>query len=109
MTDGTECFDHARRHVDFLLQNSPIYAHLFSSIRLVTASSSSVVTNLSLEPFHLNSKGSLHGSITATIVDFMGGLAIACFDLRPTTGVSTSFQYLFMCIFLLARFRWRMQ
>jgi len=36
----------------------------------------------------MNSKGGIHGSVSATIVDWMGGMAIASYDLREKTGVS---------------------
>lgn len=81
--------DHARAHVGFLLINSPIYSHLFQGIKVDSATSTRVLCSLPLEPIHLNSKGSLHGSCSATLIDFMGGLAIACFDNRMNTGVST--------------------
>lgn len=87
---------HAHDHVHFLLQNSPLYAHLFQSIKVLSASSSSVTCTLALEPHHLNSKGSFHGSCSATLVDFMGGLAIACYDERQSTGVSTDMHISFI-------------
>jgi acyl-coenzyme A thioesterase 13 len=36
----------------------------------------------------LNSSGGLHGSVTATIIDWAGGLTIAAWDCRHNTGVS---------------------
>lgn len=36
----------------------------------------------------MNSKGGLHGSVSATIVDWAGGLAIAAWDRREKTGAS---------------------
>jgi acyl-coenzyme A thioesterase 13 len=36
----------------------------------------------------MNSNSSLHGSVTATIVDWMGGMAISTYDLREKSGVS---------------------
>lgn len=36
----------------------------------------------------MNSGGSIHGSVSATIVDWAGGMAIATHDCRDKTGVS---------------------
>lgn len=87
---------HVDGHVKSLLVKSPLYSHLFSSIRLFSASSGHVVTHLDLGPKHLNSKGSLHGSISATLVDFIGGVAIASYDCRENTGVSTDMHISFV-------------
>lgn len=91
-----ECYQHAQDHVAFLLENSPLYSHLFQNIKVASASSTSVICTLALEPHHLNSKGSFHGSSSAALVDFMGGLAIACYDQRQNTGVSTDMHISFI-------------
>lgn len=70
------------------LHNSPIYAFLLSPVRVVSASKGHVVCRLLLTKNHLNSKGGIHGAVSATIVDWMGGMAIASYDLREKTGVS---------------------
>lgn len=36
----------------------------------------------------MNSGGGIHGSVSATICDWVGGMAIASYDLREKTGVS---------------------
>ena len=79
---------HAKNHTAFLLANSPIYNHLLSAIEITSATPARAVARLRLEPPHLNSKHILHGAVTATLVDFMGGLAIATYDGRERTGVS---------------------
>ncbi|KAL2123607.1 hypothetical protein VTJ04DRAFT_4062 [Mycothermus thermophilus] len=72
---------------------SPIYAYLLGTpeqpqIRFVSASKGAFTARLTLAAHHLNSGGGLHGSVSATIVDWAGGLAIATWDLRAGTGVS---------------------
>lgn len=71
---------------------SPLYAFLLSpethGLRLTHASKGLVVFRLPLAACHLNTAGSLHGSVSATIVDWAGGLAIAAWDMRAQTGVS---------------------
>ena len=69
-------------------QNSPVYQYFFSGIELVSASKGSMVAKLPVSAQILNSKGGLHGSVSATIVDWAGGLAIASTGLEKT-GVST--------------------
>ncbi|EXJ95536.1 hypothetical protein A1O1_00658 [Capronia coronata CBS 617.96] len=69
-------------------QNSPIYNFLFSDIVLSSATHGSMTASLPVTSHHLNSKGGLHGSVSATIVDWAGGMAIASTGLEKT-GVST--------------------
>ena len=47
-----------------------------------------MVAKLKVGPNHINSKGTLHGSTSATIVDWAGGMAIASHGLEQT-GLST--------------------
>lgn len=86
--------DAARRtaHVQTLLetlkQGSFIYGTIVSDITLSSVTQGTAVTRLTLNEKHINSKGSLHGAVSATIVDFVTGLAIASQDLREKTGAS---------------------
>ena len=70
------------------ISTSPIYHFFFSDIHIVSASVGIVQARLTLGPNHMNSKGTLHGSVSATIVDWAGGLAIASHGLVKT-GLST--------------------
>ena len=47
-----------------------------------------MIARLTVGPNHLNSKGTLHGSVSAAIVDWAGGMAIATHGLEQT-GLST--------------------
>lgn len=87
-TDDVDILQHVKAHVAYLLENSPIYGHLLSTLEVTLATTDRVLVRLVLEPRHLNSKHILHGAVTATLVDFMGGLAIATHDCRDKTGVS---------------------
>lgn len=69
--------------------NSPIYGFLLSDVSIETATKGIVRARLTLSKNHVNSKGGLHGTVSACIVDWIGGLAIASHDLREKTGVST--------------------
>lgn len=68
--------------------NSTIYRLLLSELEWVSAARGRVVVRLALRPEHLNSARTLHGSVSATIVDWAGGMAIASTG-RRRTGVST--------------------
>jgi acyl-coenzyme A thioesterase 13 len=65
-----------------------VYNFFFSDIVLVSATNGSMVASLKVNANHLNSKDSLHGSVSATIVDWAGGMAIASTGLEKT-GLST--------------------
>jgi acyl-coenzyme A thioesterase 13 len=79
---------HVQSVWDRIRPNSSIYNFLLSEIRLVSASPGVVVAHLALAPVHLNSKRTLHGAVSAAIVDWAGGMAIASTGLAQT-GVST--------------------
>lgn len=79
---------HIEELVKTKLPGSPIYAFLLSDVQIRDASKGHVVARLKLGQNHMNSGKSLHGSVSATIVDWMGGMAIATHDLRVGTGVS---------------------
>ncbi|KAI8937935.1 hypothetical protein NX059_005618 [Plenodomus lindquistii] len=70
--------------------HSPIYQFLLNDIKLTYASKGVVRARLLLTNNHVNAHGGIHGSVSATLVDWVGGLAIAAWDNRSTkTGVST--------------------
>lgn len=64
--------------------NSPIYDFLLSDATIISATKGTVVANLVLEKNHVNSRGTIHGAVSATIVDWSGGLAIATHGLEKT-------------------------
>lgn len=73
---------------DRISTNSPVYTFFFTDIRIVSASHGNMTAELPVSANLLNSKGGLHGSVSATIVDWAGGMAIASTGLEKT-GVST--------------------
>lgn len=78
---------HVRAHWAGIEPNSPIYGLFFGGIRLVSATNGRVIARLSLAPIHVNSKHILHGAVSAALVDWAGGMAIASTG-RHNTGVS---------------------
>ncbi|KAF7517712.1 hypothetical protein G7054_g13719 [Neopestalotiopsis clavispora] len=58
------------------------------AIRIHAATQGNVKARLRLTETHVNSSGGIRGSLSATIVDWTGGMAIATWDLRDKTDVS---------------------
>ena len=80
--------EHIERLIATKLPSSPIYAYLLSDVRVLSATRGHVVCRLLLSTTHMNSGGGLHGSVSATIIDWMGGMAISSQTLKDSTGVS---------------------
>jgi acyl-coenzyme A thioesterase 13 len=81
---------HVQKHWASIESNSPVYGFFFPRISIVSAvqGSGRVVARLPLEKQHINSKGILHGSVSATLVDWAGGMSIAAAKGLDRTGVS---------------------
>jgi len=62
---------------------SPIYNLLFPSLEILVSNSSLVRAILPLSPILLNSRQTLHGSVSATIIDLFGSLVIASASDKP--------------------------
>lgn len=86
--DKTAEHEHIEKLVETQLPGSPIYALVLTPVQITSASKGQFVARLPLTKNHMNRNGSLHGSVTATIVDWAGGMAIATYDRREKTGVS---------------------
>lgn len=79
---------HIEKQIATRIPGSPIYAFLLKGVSIRSASRGCMVARLPLTQDHMNSGHSLHGSVSATIVDWAGGMAVATFDLREKTGAS---------------------
>ena len=79
---------HVRNHCSDLLERSPVYSHFLKDIQIESATKGTVVASLKVLPIHTNSKGTLHGTVSACLVDWAGGMAIASEGV-DRTGVST--------------------
>ncbi|KAF1915991.1 HotDog domain-containing protein [Ampelomyces quisqualis] len=69
--------------------SSPIYQFLLEGIDITYASKGVVRARLPLTNNHVNTHGGIHGSVSATLIDWVGGIAIAAWDKRTKIGVST--------------------
>ncbi|KAG6150146.1 hypothetical protein E4U37_006365 [Claviceps purpurea] len=79
-----------------LRTKSPIYGLILADMTLDSVLPGAVTLRLRLTPTHLNSKGALHGAVSATIVDYVTGLAICSHDLRESTGASVDMHLSFL-------------
>jgi len=83
MADSAE-LQHVRGVWERMKGNSPIYDFLLSNATIVSATKGTITANLLLEKNHVNSRGTIHGAVSAAIVDWSGGLAIATHGLDKT-------------------------
>ncbi len=88
MEVDTTVLEHVQGHWAGLRNKSPIYQFLLDDVDIFSASTGRVKANLKVLQVHLNSKQTLHGTVSACLVDWAGGLAIASTGLEKT-GVST--------------------
>ncbi|KAG9242354.1 acyl-coenzyme A thioesteras-like protein 13 [Calycina marina] len=75
---------HVRGVAERMKDNSPIYDFLLSNATIISATKGRMVANLLLEKQHINSRGTIHGAVSATVVDWSGGLVIATHGLENT-------------------------
>jgi acyl-coenzyme A thioesterase 13 len=68
--------------------NSPIYAFLLENVEIYEAQKGIVRARIMVSARHLNSKGTLHGTFSACVIDWAGGMVIASHGIE-STGVST--------------------
>ncbi|KAI9699585.1 MAG: hypothetical protein M1820_007084 [Bogoriella megaspora] len=84
-----ELLEHVKQVFARQKPNSAIYNFLLSDAEVTFASKGIVKARLQLSKPHVNSRGGIHGAVSATMIDWIGGMAIASFDMRDKTGVST--------------------
>lgn len=85
----SEHLAHVERVWNLMKPNSPIYDFLLSEVELLSASKAgSITAQLKVKPCHLNSKNTLHGTVSACITDWAGSLCVAATG-REKVGAST--------------------
>jgi acyl-coenzyme A thioesterase 13 len=57
---------------------------LLADAEIISATKGSVTARLTLDKNHVNSRGTIHGAVSAALVDWSGGLAIATHGLEKT-------------------------
>jgi len=76
--------EHVRKVWNDLKGNSAIYDFLLSDAEIVSATKGTATARLTLGKNHVNSRGTIHGAVSATIVDWSGGIAISTHGLEKT-------------------------
>ena len=93
---SSEALLHVFKTWSNLQYKSPIYQFLLGEVEILSASKDgSVSARLTVKPEHLNSKGSIHGTVSVCLIDWAGGLAVAATGLEKT-GVSTDIHTTFV-------------
>lgn len=87
--NNAETLAHVQKFWEARKPRSPIYQFLLDDIKLIHASKGVVRARLLLTKNHVNTHGGIHGSVSATLIDWVGGIAIAAWDNRDKAGVST--------------------
>ncbi|KAJ5318164.1 hypothetical protein N7508_002672 [Penicillium antarcticum] len=64
--------------------DSAIYRLLLSDVEIVSATRGEMQARLNLTPDHVNSRGTIHGAVSASIMDWAGGMAIATHGFEKT-------------------------
>lgn len=91
----SETLLHVRSIWDKMKPNSPIYKFLLNEIDIDYAKDGKIIAHLPVRQVHLNSKGTLHGTVTACLTDWAGGMAIASTGAEKI-GVSTDIHNTFV-------------
>ncbi|MCJ1367987.1 hypothetical protein MMC16_007125 [Acarospora aff. strigata] len=85
---GVAELERVQRVWDRMKPNSAIYRFLLNDVQIISAGNGTVKAHLKVDRTHLNSRGTLHGTVSACLTDWAGGLAIASQG-QEKTGVST--------------------
>lgn len=87
--EAFDALEHVQKVWTGMRDRSPIYQMLLSDVEILSAAKAgSITARLTVGAVHLNSKGTLHGTVSACLTDWAGGLAIAATGLGKS-GVST--------------------
>ncbi|KAJ6529121.1 thioesterase family protein [Mycena vulgaris] len=92
---SSDVFNEVQTVLTRYLTSSPLYKLLLSSLVLSAVSHGRVTLRLTVLPLHVNSKAVLHGSVSATLVDLVAGLAIISTG-HQKTGLSTDLHVSFV-------------
>ncbi|KAI9893321.1 MAG: hypothetical protein M1814_000451 [Vezdaea aestivalis] len=79
---------HVQKIWGALKSSSPLYGLLLPNLELQSAERGHITARMQLQPVHINSKGTLHGCVSACLVDWGGSMAISSHGLEKN-GLST--------------------
>lgn len=87
-TMASDTLRHVQTVWEELKPRSPLYGLLFQDLQIITATTGLVTARLQLQTIHVNSKGTMHGAISAALVDWAGSMAISSYGVEKN-GLST--------------------
>ncbi|KAJ5146564.1 uncharacterized protein N7515_001128 [Penicillium bovifimosum] len=76
--------EHVRGVWERTKNDSPIYRFLLSDVDIINATRGQMQARLKLTAEHVNSRGTIHGAVSAAIVDWAGGMSIATHGYEKT-------------------------
>ncbi|SPO28902.1 related to thioesterase family protein [Ustilago trichophora] len=76
-TEGVVTLEMINELQQQVLDNNPIYKYLLSDLVIKTVSPGFIEAHVPVSKTLMNSKNILHGSTSATIIDWIGGIVIA--------------------------------
>lgn len=95
-SESPSTLSHVQKVWAGMKDHSPIYQFLLNDVEILSATKAgSITARLPVKAAHLNSKGVLHGAVSACLIDWAGGLAIASTGLEKS-GVSTDIHTTFV-------------
>jgi acyl-coenzyme A thioesterase 13 len=75
--NSTSELEHIRGVWERTKNDSPIYRLLLSDVGIINATRGQMQARLKLTAEHVNSRGTIHGAVSAAIIDWAGGMSIA--------------------------------
>ncbi|XP_077876736.1 acyl-coenzyme A thioesterase 13 [Ictidomys tridecemlineatus] len=83
------------REVMKVLLRSPGFDRVLEKVTLVSAAPEKVICEMKVEEQHANKMGTLHGGLTATLIDSISTVALLCSE-RGLPGVSVDMNITYM-------------
>ncbi|KAK9679010.1 Thioesterase superfamily [Popillia japonica] len=79
-----------------IIRNSKGFDRVLKAVKIITASNGSVTAELKIEDEHLNVMGTMHGGLSATLVDVISGIGLLTHKagLKPAVSVNMNLSYL---------------
>ncbi|KAF3021689.1 hypothetical protein E8E15_003858 [Penicillium rubens] len=74
---NTTELEHVRGVWERTKNDSPIYRLLLPDVDIISATRGQMQARLKLTAEHVNSRGTVHGAVSAAIIDWAGGMSIA--------------------------------
>jgi acyl-coenzyme A thioesterase 13 len=81
---ATSELEHVRGVWERVKNDSAIYRLVLSDVEIINATRGHMQARLKLTSDHVNSRGTIHGAVSAAIIDWAGGMSIATHGYEKT-------------------------